>query len=195
VPRTSRTLLSVGVAAVLVTAVVVGIGVLRRTPPPKAPVDPLATPLSAVDTTGLTVRRASFCVRVGDRTAAAALGAPVSTRASYRPGQSVAVTPTLTDVVDEYGCSWSAASGATARFWVFGPPVTAAQAQRLAAQVPPGCTRAKAPAYGAPTSALTCDGTVLLRGLFGDAWLSCELTTASVGRAGRWCLAVARAAS
>lgn len=193
-PPVSRTLLSVALAAAVLTALVVGVGVLHRSPPPKAPVDPLATPLSAVDTTRLTVRRASLCTRIGERTAAAALGGPVTTRASYRPGQSVAVTPGTTDVVDEYGCSWGSASGATARFWVFGPPVTPAQAQRLTTQVPAGCAVTKAPAYGASSSALTCAGSVLLRGLFGDAWLSCELTTTSVGRAGRWCLAVARAA-
>ena len=49
-------------------------------------------------------------------------------------------------------------------------------------------------AYGSPTSALTCGDGIMLRGLFGDAWLTCELPSTDVDLAGRWCLAVARAA-
>jgi hypothetical protein len=64
------------------------------------------------------------------------------------------------------------------------------------------------PAFGSPTLALTCtaaDGTVRAsyRGLFGDAWLVCEVelppaspeagTAADV--AGRWCVGVLEAAA
>ena len=70
-----------------------------------------------------------------------------------------------------------------------------------------GCTTAApAPANGAPSVALVCpagDRTwASFRGLFGDAWLSCSLAApAQLGekelldRAGRWCVAVAQAAS
>jgi hypothetical protein len=69
------------------------------------------------------------------------------------------------------------------------------------------CTQpAAAPSYGAPSLALVCPAGNRLwasfRGLFGDAWLACSLSVpAAVGedelldRAGRWCVAVAQAAS
>ena len=66
-----------------------------------------------------------------------------------------------------------------------------------------------APAYGEPSAGLVCTSTrgreVTFRGLFGDAWLVCSLRTAGVSagestnqavdRAGRWCVAAARAAA
>ncbi|MDP1788725.1 MAG: hypothetical protein Q8K56_00210, partial [Rhodoglobus sp.] len=63
---------------------------------------------------------------------------------------------------------------------------------------------AGAPAYGVPSLALVCEdgGTRLrsYRGLFGDAWLTCQLSapktvTAAVqaDRASRWCVSVASA--
>jgi hypothetical protein len=68
-----------------------------------------------------------------------------------------------------------------------------------------GCEVGAGPAYGAPTLALTCtrdDGVrASYRGLFGDAWLVCEVArpTAAdwdvVDRAGRWCVGVLEAAA
>ena len=98
--------------------------------------------------------------------------------------------------------------------------MTADRAAQLAAAVPSGCTAlpttaatpSAAPtggrssssasvsatvpslAYGRPTSALECGDSTLVRGLFGDAWLSCELSSNDLDLVGRWCLAVARAA-
>lgn len=197
------------------TAILVGIGVARNTPTRhRATADPLATPLRSVDTTTLTVRRAAFCNRVPTATAAAALRPSGSqatghaqrlTTATWRPGQSMQVDAKVKDVVDEYGCSWTTTSGLQARAWVFSPPVTPARAAKLARQTPPGCQPIRASpaatprgrhalAYGKPTSALTCGDSTQLRGLFGDAWLTCELPTQDLGLVGRWCLAVARAA-
>src|SRR5207253_719073 len=70
----------------------------------------------------------------------------------------------------------------------------------------PGCqTPPTSPAFGDPTLALTCtvkDGTARAsyRGLFGDAWLVCEVdrpagaTWDVTDRAGRWCVGVLEAA-
>ena len=89
-----------------------------------------------------------------------------------------------------------------AQAWVFAPPVDAAGAQRLvkAAGKATGCEAGTGPAFGAPTLALTCtkDGVVRAsyRGLFGDAWLVCEVARPAgadwdvVDRAGRWCVGV-----
>jgi hypothetical protein len=114
-------------------------------------------------------------------------------------------------VAHEYGCR--AASSPTvpaeARAWVFAPPVTAAWAQQLvaAAARTKGCTALPgAPAYGTPSTGLVCElgdqRSVTYRGLFGDAWLACSLTlpvavdrAQLVDRAGKWCVAVAQAAS
>lgn len=187
-------------AAVVVTAAVVAVGVLVNRPSGPAPARPLATALSAVDTTTMTVRRRAFCAAVPTADTVAALGSGASRPTSYRPGQKVALTPTVTDVADEWGCSWTGTAGRAARAWLFAPPVTTAHAARLAEQPSQGCQRVGAPAFGEPSVAAACGDTLMLRGLFGDAWLSCELTSPGLSqprlldRAGRWCLAVARAA-
>lgn len=187
-------------AAVAVTAAVVGVGVVANEPTGPAPTTPLATALAAADTTTMTVRRRAFCTAVPAADTVAALGSGASRPTSYRPGQKVALTPAVTDVADEWGCSWTGTAGRAARAWLFAPPVTTARATTLAGQLPKGCQRVDAPAFGAPSAAAACGDTLLLRGLFGDAWLSCELTapglapTLLLDRAGRWCLVVARAA-
>jgi hypothetical protein len=174
----------------------VGIGVLRATPAPQAPADPLAARLASVDTTTLTVRRAAFCAALGDAAASAALGAPATSRASWKPGDRIEVSARTKDVGDEYGCSWSSASGSTARAWIFAPPVTPDRAKQLAASKPASTCAPlrRMPAFGSPTSALTCGDDTVVRGLFGDAWVSCALTSHDRDLVGRWCLAVARAA-
>jgi hypothetical protein len=181
---------------VLTTAIVVAIGVLRTSPKPPVPVDPLAARLASVDTTAMTVRRAGFCAGLEDAVPVA-LGTAVASRTSWKPGDLSQLTPQVKDVADEYGCSWTAAGGTVARAWVFGPPVTRDQAVDLARAKPSaGCRPVTAmPAFGAPTSALTCGDTTLVRGLFGDAWLSCSLASHDLDLVGRWCLAVARAAA
>lgn len=180
----------------LVTGILVAIGVLRASPAPHAPADPLAARLASVDTTTMTVRRAAFCDGL-TAAAPAALGGAVASSTSWKPGDRTRLAPHVKDVADEFGCSWTTASGAVARAWVFAPPVTRARAAALAATKPAdGCHPASGvPAFGAPTSALTCGDATVVRGLFGDAWLSCSLTSQDLDLVGRWCLAVARAAA
>jgi hypothetical protein len=90
---------------------------------------------------------------------------------------------------------------------VFAPPVDAAGAERLikVARKAPGCEVGSGPAFGAPTLALTCTKDDVVRasyrGLFGDAWLVCEVARPAgadwdvVDRAGRWCVGALQAAA
>jgi hypothetical protein len=164
------------------------------------------TALSDFDTTAAAVRRAPFCDRVDPAAVREALGGP-GELSSWVNGQATDLVPGG-DVAHEYGCRF-AADGLDARAWVFAPPVTAARAATLLKQAPAkGCAaQPGAPAYGAPSAAVVCTSgqtrSVSFRGLFGDAWLSCSLAlptaTATpeqlLERGGRWCVAVAQAAS
>jgi hypothetical protein len=204
----SRVVLALAVAALATGAAVVA-GVVLRSPDQPAPARPLATRLASLDTARAVVRRGPFCdsVPAGDPPEAAGdASAEVSSWVNGDPlgsGQ---------DVAHEYGCSWTGDSGAVAAGWVFAPPVTVARAQELAtaATARPGCSPLPgAVAFGAPSVALSCTAhgatTLSYRGLFGDAWLVCELTgsRAAAGPADvadladladRWCASVLTAA-
>ncbi|GAB7005416.1 hypothetical protein JCM18899A_28890 [Nocardioides sp. AN3] len=196
------------VVAVVVTGAAVAVGVMRHSPdhsPPPAPprASPLATRLSSVDTTTAAVRRGPFCSAVPLADARAAVGDASPRAQSWSNGDQL---PGSADVAHEYGCSWTAPSGATASAWVFAPPVTLERGQELAtsARSPKGCTPiAGASAFGSPSVALSCTaaGTTTLsyRGLFGDAWLVCQLAGSRAPDpadvADRWCATVLTAAS
>ena len=166
------------------------------------------TPLAGYDTTTASVARAPFCDRIDDRQVEAVLGqAPEPT--TWQSGDQVDVAGSgQTDVVHEFGCSYAVAGVGTAQAWVFAPPMDAERAARLvtSAGKAAGCQAGPGPAYGSPTLALVCaapDGTVRAsyRGLFGDAWLVCELdlpagTSLDVADVtGRWCVGVLQAAA
>ncbi len=197
---------ALGLSALL-TLVPVGIGVGvagDRTPAPEA-ASYAGTDLADFDTTTAVVQRAPFCDLVAGEAVEEALGGAGELTA-WSNGEQAAALPEG-DVSHEYGCSYAGA-GAEARAWVFAPPVTRARAQALV-KAPParGCTATPgAAAFGSPSVATTCTSgeqrTVSWRGLFGDAWLTCTLTQGVatpeadlVARAGRWCVAVAQAAS
>lgn len=199
---------ALGLSALL-TLVPVGIGVGvagDRTPAPEV-AEYQGTDLADFDSASAVVRRAPFCELVAPEAVADALGGAGELTA-WSNGEEVAAVPGG-DVAHEYGCAFTgASSGAEARAWVFAPPVTRARAQALVeASTAKGCTATPgAPTFGTPSSATTCttkdQRTVAWRGLFGDAWLTCTLTQGIaateadlVERAGRWCVAVAQAAS
>ena len=178
---------------------------------PSSPATDLAvdagTPLSDVDTSALVVRRAPFCDLVEPAAVTRALGEEPTDSSAHRSGQRARITDDVTDVVHEFGCTWTA-GGSRAEAWVFVPPVTRERARTLAdlARERTGCTAvAGAAAYGDPSAATSCRADagieVSYRGLFGDAWLACALTAPGgeqqelTDRAGRWCAAVATAAS
>jgi len=136
---------------------------------------------------------------------AEAVGGEPESSTSYDNGERAKLDDGLRDVAHEFGCRW-ARPGTTARAWVFAPPVTARSAREVARSVreEPGCEPvADAPDFGKPSSALVCATgkrrEVSYRGLFGDTWLTCTLSSAApraelVDRAGRWCVAVLEAA-
>lgn len=226
----SRSLL-LALAGALVTTVVVVVGVLavvRSGEVSGSGEDDAAAPvlvtLEQLAQDPPPVRRAGFCDRVGPDEVVSALGEPVTAVESYDNGDTAVLGEGVEDVAHEYGCRWTAASGAEARAWVFVPPVAAGRAERLVAlagrregcAAPPAAPAAPGPAYGEPGVVTTCTDpatgalTVAHQGLFGDAWLSCTLSApaatatepaaepvdpvAMAERAEAWCVGVAVAA-
>jgi hypothetical protein len=168
-------------------------------------VRPLATPLASLDAATAVVRREAWCDRVpaGDVRAAVHDDSPQLT--IWSNGDPLGSSR---DVAHEFGCSWKAASGEVASGWVFAPPVTVQRGQELlaSARARRGCAPLTgAAAFGSPSLALSCAAggmtTISYRGLFGDAWLVCELSapTGANGAglaqlADRWCASVLTAA-
>ena len=204
-----RRLLLAGV----VTSVAVGAGVLLQgaggSPPDEQ--ETTSTPLASFDTTDLAILRTAFCDRVADAAVEEALGGAPDEANAYGNGDQARLAPGLRDRAHEYGCSWTA-DGTTAAAWVYAPPVPRVGANELLrrARAGKGCEPVTAaPAYGQPSAGLVCTrprrSEITFRGLFGDAWLVCSLRLASVSageithqavdRAGRWCVAAARAAA
>jgi hypothetical protein len=176
-----------------------------------ASASPSPTPLSSLDLSGLPIARAPFCDVLDRGDVEEALGSPVAATAHYDSGDRVRITAGVTDVAHEFDCTFSAADGTQARAWVFAEPVTARVAGALAAESlrEPGCAPATGtPTFGTPGAATLCrtgrpvTSTVTLRGLFGDAWLTCRLQApapvtapataqGTVERAAQWCVRVA----
>ena len=199
--------LAVTAALTTVAAVVAGVLVLGGSEEGSGTPDEepfTTTPLAGYDTTTAVVARAPFCDAIDDRQVDAVLGA-VPAAVTWENGDTIDVG-NGPDVVHEFGCSYAVQDVGEARAWVFAPPVTAERAQRLAAGAAKGagCVAGDGPPFGSPTVALTCtakDGTrrASYRGLFGDAWLVCEValpagaTDDVVDAAGRWCVGVLQA--
>ncbi|MEO5708373.1 MAG: hypothetical protein ABIQ59_00930 [Nocardioidaceae bacterium] len=208
--RSARRLLLLALV-LAVTAGVVYAGIRDR---PTGDVDaarpspsPSSTPSSSVDLSQLPIERGSFCDQLDERNVEAALDSPVSDTSHYDSGDRVVLAPGVTDVSHEYDCTFSSADGTEARVWVFAEPVTAAVGRTIVrdARAEKGCTvRPDPPTFGTPSVATACRTTkpaartVTLRGLFGDAWLSCRLSTPgataaaeTIQRADQWCVRVA----
>jgi hypothetical protein len=207
-----RRLVLVTVAALLVTGAGVTLGTLlldADEPTSSGPPSFSTTPLESFDTSLVTVPRAGFCDSVDPRQVAAALGGePVDAR-SYDSGEEVTLTEGVTDVAHEFGCTWVYADQSEARAWVFAPPVDSDRARRLVREAgrQQDCLASPDPAFGSPSVGLLCTGEAggraSYQGLFGDAWLTCELTSKDpevtgaelLRRAGAWCVGVAKGAS
>lgn len=169
---------------------------------------PSPTPISKLDAGAVRLARADFCGRLPGATVAAALGGKATSHESWGNGDPVpgAAAGESGDVGHELGCAWTGADGAGARAWVFARPVTSAFATQLVARAEQqaGCTTDKSPIYGSPALLQTCalpNGSTRIRraGLFGDTWLTCEVTGTPApdlaGRTDRWCAAVVSAVS
>lgn len=183
--------LRVFVVALVLTALPVSIGLLLSSP---TPARPLATALSAFETTHVAVRRSAFCDRIPAADVAHLVGS-TARGTSWRDGDRVPLGPT-TDVAHEFGCSWTGTHGRSISAWVFAPPVTAAQASSYAAGAAAKCARLPG-VFGTSGIGLRCGSSYSFRGLFGDAWLVCTVSgpAADADVAGRWCVSVVRSAS
>lgn len=167
---------------------------------------PAPTPLANLNTAAMQIPRIEFCKLVPAGAVRAALAGKQDSSTSYGNGDEVDVAGVGKEVVHEIGCTWSTDGGASARAWVFARPVDAAFARQAIAssRETSGCRVDHATAYGEPSMTQVCrspDGSTRVRhaGLFGQTWLTCELTApgkdvASVReRADAWCVEVANA--
>jgi hypothetical protein len=163
-----------------------------------------------LDLSNLPVARSLACESLHDRELVAALGADVVDRDDYTSGDTIEIAPGVTDIAHEDGCVFTAGD-AEARVWVFAAPVGTPEARRLVRETRGvrGCTFPRdGTGFGSPGLTSVCpvrprDGeppavAATLRGLFGDAWLSCQLSgpasegpAAVLQRADRWCVHVA----
>ena len=174
--------------------------------PQKSAPSPAPTPITGLNTTVMQVPRIDFCAAVPDDAVTDALGGKPDSKATYGNGDREKLDGAGEDVVHEIGCSWSTDEGSTARAWVFARPVDATFARRVVAsnKDAAGCRVVSGPAYGRPTATQVCrlpggDQRVRHAGLFGQTWLSCEVSAPSAqaagirGRADAWCVQVANA--
>jgi hypothetical protein len=200
--------------ALMLTGAAVYVGVRNGAPQgdaraahPSPSSSPTATPMASLDLSGLPIERTEFCGRLDRGDVEDALGGPATDTAHYGSGDRVALTPGVVDVSHEYNCTYDAGDGTQARVWVFAEPVTASVGSGIVreARAESGCRPLrKAPTFGTPAIGTICRTTkpegraVTLRGLFGDAWLSCRLSRpgsddvlGTVRRAEQWCVRVA----
>jgi hypothetical protein len=214
---TARSRVAVLLVALVATGAVVYVGLRADVPVPRQAATPsptptaTSTPLAGLDLSGLPIERAPFCDAIDPDDVVTALGGPVSRTSNYDSGDRATLATGLTDVAHEYNCGYSAATGTQARAWVFAAPVTEGTARSLARELTggTGCRPVLGgPQFGTPSAATRCQTSspkgvvVTLRGLFGDAWLSCQLSTPASGvaatgasvterRAEQWCVRLA----
>jgi len=187
----------------LCTVVALGLALSACAADKEAAPEASPTPIARLNTVAMQLPRIEFCELVPASAVSDALGAKPVSDASYGSGDEVELPGVGRDVLQEIGCSWTAKDGTTARAWVFGRPITAAYARTVigAAKESRGCRTVPGPAYGNPASTQQCqrpDGArVRHAGLFGQTWLTCELTASGKDlpvlreRTDGWCVEVA----
>jgi hypothetical protein len=163
------------------------------------------TPVEDLVVAEVRLVRGAFCDRVPGPAVEAALGAEADADDAWSNGDPVPGSGEGSgEVGHEIGCAWTGPAGAAARAWVFARPVSTDLAATLVADAgrQQGCTAEPTPTFGAPAVLQTCtlaDGVQRVRraGLFGDTWLTCEVSGATSGDVGRrtdrWCAAVVAA--
>jgi len=165
---------------------------------------PSDTPLSAIDLTGVSASRTSFCDSLDPDALATALGGAPDSHESYNSGQRAEMAPGLKDVSHEFSCSFERGSR-QARAWLFAQPATPGQARGWVKEraADDACKPAGELSFGDPGLVQLCHDPSQLRvtavGLFGDGYLTCKLTAPRHGdeadlleRAQRWCADVAQ---
>ena len=165
---------------------------------------PRPTPIAKLDVAAIRVARVGFCNQVPAPAVRRALGAKPEADMHWGNGDPLprdSTTATTGDLTHELGCAWTGPSGSAARAWVFGRPTTAAFAQTLVTQAgkQPGCKAEPTNVFGKPALLQTCDlpgGVQRVRraGLFGDSWVTCEVSGPTAPdlptRTDAWCGAV-----
>ena len=162
------------------------------------------TPLARIDVGTVRLARAEFCDRLPDSAVRRALGGDPESDDSWGNGDPVPGDNGSGEVAHEMGCAWTGPGGTHARAWVFGRPVAAAFASTLVRQAgrQKGCSSDPAPIFGTPALLQTCTlagGVQRVRraGLFGDTWLTCEVSAATSSRPEQrldaWCSSVVAA--
>lgn len=140
------------------------------------------TPIAKLDAGSLRLARAEFCDRLPGAAVRDALGGDSETDDAWSNGDPMPEDPDG-EVAQEFGCAWGSSDGTRATAWVFATPVTAPFAATIVKRVGegPDCTGYAATVFGDPGMLQVCflpDGLVEMRraGLFGDTWLTCEVT-------------------
>lgn len=187
------------VTATLVAALLLASGCLE-----KGPEEPtvVKTPIGKLDTASTIIPRKAFCEKVPMKAVEAALTAPVDNAKEWTNGSQ----GTTGDVAQEFGCEWKSADGFAARAWVYARPVTKQYAGEVIAKTSTKalCRSPRPPKFGVPSQVQVCQlggGVLRVRhaGLFGDAFLTCELSEPTADfrrlrlRTGEWCVDVVKA--
>jgi hypothetical protein len=167
---------------------------------------PSPTPIASLDTAAIQIPRIEFCRLVPSAAVTDALGGKAVSGAAYGNGDEVVLPGVGTDVVHEIGCSWTGTGESSARAWVFARPVSRGFAQDVVSSSTKakGCRVVAGAPYGEPSMLQVCTlrtGHVRIRhaGLFGQTWLTCEISASGVvqadllTRTDRWCVKVANA--
>lgn len=197
--RASQPVLTAIVTALVTLLVLTGCtSGTKSSPPPAAP-----TPMSGLNTASMHLPRIRFCSLVPGSAVKDALGAKPDGHASYGNGDRQDLPGVGRQVLQELGCAWTTDAGAAARAWVFAQPVDAAGARTvvLDSKRQVGCTPEQGPQFGDPALFQVCrapGGAQRVRhaGLFGQTWLTCEVTGTGSDvrqRAEQWCVQVVNA--
>jgi hypothetical protein len=161
-----------------------------------APVARTPTPITQLDVAGVRLARAPFCDRVTDAAVRQALGGPAASDDAWGNGDPVPAAASSGQVGHEFGCSWTGADGATAAAWVFARPVSVDFATTIVHEATrESCAARPVSTFGSPALVQTCPTPAGLErvrraGLFGETWLTCEVTgprSETAARADRWC--------
>lgn len=203
-PRRTHTLGAVA----LVLGLLLTLGGCSKDPEkPSGPKSVAPTPISQLNTGALKLARLDFCDLVPPQAVRDALGGGgAGSEKSWRNGDPAEVDEGVTDVVHEYGCSWSR-TGYAASAWLFARAITPEYAQAVIDKTSrrKGCTSTEGPGFGTPSQRQSCDlpdgsHRVRISGLFDDNWLSCQVSgpvgqsVEDVGaRADEWCVQIANA--
>jgi hypothetical protein len=176
---------------------------------PARPSSAAPTPIGELDPSAVRLVRAEFCDRVPAAAVRRALDQAPGSSDRWGNGDPVPNGSGSGDVGHEIGCRWTGAEGVGAAAWVFARPVATAFATQVIAQAGQadpgrGCRTEAANEFGTPAMLQSCaqPGVDRMRraGLFGDTWLTCELSlptsTPEATRRARldsWCATVVAA--